>query len=109
MASILNWGPDLTEGNSICHEKALLRAVSDATDNGAFQLYFEYFKRFKLAHSHVNLLGTDTRQKSESKARKIFYHQARADRPPAFFDASNWSVSTSDIFSYPLPPNRIAV
>ena len=86
-------GPDLREAGTICHEKALLRALSDGTDEGAFLTYFDYFKRFKLSHSHVNILGTDTRAKSERKARRVFYHPGHPERPPAFFDGSNWSVS----------------
>ena len=92
-------GPDLREAGTICHEKALLRALSDGTDEGAFRIYFDYFKRFKLSHSHVNILGTDTRAKSERKARRVFYHPQHPERPPAFLDVSNWSVSKKPFFS----------
>ena len=91
-------GPDLREAGTICHEKALLRALSDGTDEGAFRIYFDYFKRFKLSHSHVNILGTDTRAKSERKARRVFYHPQHPERPPAFLDVSNWSVSKKPHF-----------
>lgn len=91
-------GPDLREAGTICHEKALLRALADGTDEGAFRIYFDYFKRFKLSHSHVNILGTDTRAKSERKARRVFYHPQHPERPPAFLDVSNWSVSKKPFF-----------
>lgn len=93
-------GPDLREAGTICHEKALLRALSDGTDEGAFRIYFDYFKRFKLSHSHVNILGTDTRAKSERKARRVFYHPQHPERPPAFLDVSNWSVSKKTPFFF---------
>jgi hypothetical protein len=43
-------------------------------------------------------LGTDTRAKSERKARRVFYHPQHPERPPAFLDVSNWSVSKKSHF-----------
>lgn len=83
----------LEYGKELCVEKALLQIVAGVRGDQDFQLYFDYFKKFKLSHAKVNLLGVESHNSGEFKARRIFYHAKKNERPPAFFDASNWSVS----------------
>ena len=87
-STVLEYGKDL------CVEKALFKILSCLELDQDFQLYFEYFKKFKLSHAKVNLLGVEARNSGDVKARRIFYHSKKDARPPAFFDASNWSVCT---------------
>ena len=82
----------LKYGEHLCVEKALFKIVAGEQQDQDFQLYFEYLKKFKLSHAKVNLLGCEARHSGEHKARRIFYHVNKEERPPAFFDASNWSV-----------------
>ena len=83
----------LEYGKELCVEKALLQIVAGVGGDQDFQLYFDYLKKFKLSHAKVNLLGVESHNSGEFKARRIFYHAKKDERPPAFFDASNWSVS----------------
>lgn len=79
-----------------CPEKALLEVVAHGHHDSPFQLYYDYFRRFKLSHAKANLLGSEARRSAQERARRVFYHQSRPERPPAFFDvATNWAVSLS--------------
>jgi hypothetical protein len=89
----MNSSTVLEYGKELCVEKALLKIVAGVGGDQDFQLYFDYFKKFKLSHAKVNLLGVESHNSGEFKARRIFYHAKKDERPPAFFDASNWSVS----------------
>ena len=90
---MLSWSDDLTRRGTVCHEKALLAVLSDdGSDEGAFDLYFRYFKRYCLTHANANVRSTEARGgKTERLARRSLYnfHNSRA---PAFFDCSNWGV-----------------
>ena len=95
----MNWSRDYSNLGQVCPEKALLRALSDSTEKTDFDLYYEYFKKFKLSHSHVNLQGNETRpNRAEKMARTKLFNLTQPDRPPAFLDLSNWAVSV--IFFY---------
>ena len=90
----MNWSRDYSNLGQVCPEKALLRALSDSTEKTDFDLYYEYFKKFKLSHSHVNLQGNETRpNRAEKMARTKLFNLAKPDCPPAFLDLSNWAVS----------------
>jgi hypothetical protein len=90
----MNWSRDYSNLGQVCPEKALLRALTDSTEKTDFDLYYEYFKKFKLSHSHVNLQGNETRpNRAEKMARTKLFNLAKPDRPPAFLDLSNWAVS----------------
>ena len=90
----MNWSRDYSNLGQVCLEKALLRALSDSTEKTDFDLYYEYFKKFKLSHSHVNLQGNETRpNRAEKMARTKLFNLAKPDCPPAFLDLSNWAVS----------------
>jgi hypothetical protein len=90
----MNWSRDYSNLGQVCPEKALLRALTDSTEKTDFDLYYEYFKKFKLSHSHVNLQGNETRpNRAEKMARTKLFNLTQPDRPPAFLDLSNWAVS----------------
>ena len=85
-------------GGGICIEKVLLQLISQP-DKSAFDMYYEYFKKYKLSHSHVNLHGNENRpNRAEKLARSKLFNGSRPDRPPAFFDFSNWSVRKRFVF-----------
>ena len=63
----MNWSRDYTNMGQVCPEKALLRALTDSTEKSDFDLYYEYLKKFKLSHSHVNLRGNETRPNRAEK------------------------------------------
>ena len=89
---MLSWSGDLTRQNTVCHEKALLGAISeDKSQAGAFNLYYQYFKKYCLTHANANVRSTEARTKTEKLARKILYN-SHDSRTPAFFDCSNWGV-----------------
>lgn len=81
---------DLTKKNTVCLEKAVLKVLSE---NGQhpFQLYYEYFKKNCLTHTHANILGTESRVKSEKMARRMLYNR-RDSRRPGFFNFANAEV-----------------
>ena len=90
----MNWSRDYSNLGQVCPEKALLRALTESTEKTDFDLYYEYFKKFKLSHSHVNLQGNETRpNRAEKMARTKLFNLTKPDRPPAFLDLSNWAVS----------------
>ena len=69
---MLSWSGDLTRQNTVCHEKALLGAISeDKSQAGAFNLYYQYFKKYCLTHANANVKSTEARTKTEKLARKI--------------------------------------
>lgn len=85
-------GDESGEEAGMCLEKTLLQLLS-RPEKSAFDMYYEYFKKYKLSHSHVNLHGNENRpNRAEKLARSKLFNVARPDRPPAFFDFSNWSV-----------------
>ena len=88
--SVLAFGPDLSLEGTVCLEKALFQALSEAND--AFQLYYTYFKKYSLTHHSANILGCDVRgDPSDRLARKVLFNP-HPSRPPAFFDCSNPQV-----------------
>ena len=87
----------------VCPEKALLRALASEGESD-FDLYYSYFRAYKLAHSNANLLGNESRQNRAAKmARRKLFNPSRCDRPPAFFDLSSSAVRHF-FFCFPSPP-----
>ena len=87
-------GPDLTDNQTVCTEKALLGALSPDR-NDAFGLYRTYFQQHCLLHQKASIFGFNngrTSEKSDRLARKVLFHQDPLT-PPAFFDSSNYGVS----------------
>ena len=102
---MMNWSPDLTKNGQVCPEKALLQVLASGEET-AFDVYFRYFKKYKLSHSHVNLMGVESHNnRAEKMARKKLFNMQRPDRPPAFLDFTSWSVGfLLYFFTYTPPP-----
>ena len=91
--AMMNWSQDLTKNGQVCPEKAILQVLASGTET-AFDVYFRYFTKYKLSHSHVNLMGVESQKNRAHKmARKKLFNAQRPDRPPAFMDFESWSVS----------------
>ena len=100
----MEWSQDLSGRGRVCPEKALLRALASDGESD-FDLYYSYFRAYKLAHSNANLLGNESRQNRAAKmARRKLFNPSRCDRPPAFFDLSSSAVRHFfSIFCFPFP------
>lgn len=99
----MEWSQDLSGRGRVCPEKALLRALASDGESD-FDLYYSYFRAYKLAHSNANLLGNESRQNRAAKmARRKLFNPSRCDRPPAFFDLSSSAVRHffSQFFVFP--------
>ena len=97
----MEWSQDLSGRGRVCPEKALLRALASDGESD-FDLYYSYFRAYKLAHSNANLLGNESRQNRAAKmARRKLFNPSRCDRPPAFFDLSSSAVR--HFFCFPSP------
>ena len=98
----MEWSQDLSGRGRVCPEKALLRALASDGESD-FDLYYSYFRAYKLAHSNANLLGNESRQNRAAKmARRKLFNPSRCDRPPAFFDISSSAVRF--FFNFFAPP-----
>ena len=99
----MEWSQDLSGRGRVCPEKALLRALASEGESD-FDLYYSYFRAYKLAHSNANLLGNESRQNRAAKmARRKLFNPSRCDRPPAFFDISSSAVR--GFFQFFCPPH----
>ena len=92
-------GPDLTQNNTICTEKAILTACS--SDSDGFSIYHDYFKSYAVTHSSANIFASQSRERSEKMCRKSLYNR-RNHRRPAFFDYSNHEVILTTVYFFML-------
>ena len=100
----MEWSQDLSGRGRVCPEKALLRALASDGESD-FDLYYSYFRAYKLAHSNANLRGNESRQNRAAKmARRKLFNPSRSDRPPAIFDISSSAVRFFSYFLCSPPP-----